>query len=498
MRRTLDHTIDRASQTAPRNEIAPAADSKHVWLGVLLAALMAVLIWQLLTRSLAAYLALVSPETALALRSNEPTALVTLADGKLNAPPPESSEGDLSDERQRLLTDAERFQPSPDRLGGLAEIALKALGGKLPKDQKSASPVGLTAQDLAQIQAQAELALRNAPINARALRILGQLADASHQEERATKLMRAAANRSLSESFADFWMLQKSFEKKDYSSAVDYADVFLRKRPQLVDHVMPILARLAESEDPAAMGALQKVLATDPPWRSGFFSALLSRVKDARTPLNLLLSVRTSSTPPTTADLNGYLSFLIAHKIYELAYYTWLQFLSAEELGKVGLLTNGSFETTPSGLPFDWVISSGSGVTVDISPLPDRPDRRGLLLELGPGRVEFGGVSQVLFLSPGTYGLKGKIRGELKGRRGLQWRVLCLGTSAPLGESPMFVGAAPAWSDFTVGFSVPEKDCRAQQLRLDLAARSASEQLVSGSVWYDDLMVSRRLGEANQ
>jgi hypothetical protein len=33
------------------------------------------------------------------------------------------------------------------------------------------------------------------------------------------------------------------------------------------------------------------------------------------------------------------------------------------------------------------------------------------------------------------------------------------------------------------------KQCRAQELRL--AARRASEQLVSGSVWYDDMQIAR-------
>jgi hypothetical protein len=138
------------------------------------------------------------------------------------------------------------------------------------------------------------------------------------------------------------------------------------------------------------------------------------------------------------------------------------------------------------------VIAPGSGVTVDVSPLPDAPDGHGLYLELGPGRVEFGGVSQMLFLSPGNYRLAGKIKGELNGRRGLQWRILCGGgTSQALVETAMFVGVAPTWTEFEAQFAVPESDCRAQQLRLDLAARSASEQLVSGSVWYDDLVISR-------
>jgi hypothetical protein len=50
---------------------------------------------------------------------------------------------------------------------------------------------------------------------------------------------------------------------------------------------------------------------------------------------------------------------------------------------------------------------SGSGVTV--SP---------------HGRVEFGGVTQLIMLSPGNYRLKGKYKGQISGRRGLEWRVI--------------------------------------------------------------------------
>jgi hypothetical protein len=209
-------------------------------------------------------------------------------------------------------------------------------------------------------------------------------------------------------------------------------------------------------------------------------------------PLDLLLAIKDTPTPPTTADLRDYLSVLIDHKLYELAYYAWLQFLSPEQLSSTGLLFNGGFEAMPSGLPFDWIIRPGAGVTIDIMTRPDEDGLRALYIEFGQGRVEFNGVSQLIMLAPGNYRFKGQYRGELVGRRGLVWRVSCAGgKGGAIGESQMTAGAAPRWKDIEWTFTVPDADCRAQQLRLELDARMASEQLVSGSIWYDELRISR-------
>ena len=76
-------------------------------------------------------------------------------------------------------------------------------------------------------------------MNARALRILGQVADAEDGDLTASKLMQAAARRSLRESVAVFWLMRESFERKDYATTVQYADVLLRTRPQTIAQVIP-------------------------------------------------------------------------------------------------------------------------------------------------------------------------------------------------------------------------------------------------------------------
>ena len=40
-----------------------------------------------------------------------------------------------------------------------------------------------------------------------------------------------------------------------------------------------------------------------------------------------LLSLKATPTPPTADELDGYLTYLVDHKFYNLAYYAWLQFL---------------------------------------------------------------------------------------------------------------------------------------------------------------------------
>jgi hypothetical protein len=301
--------------------------------------------------------------------------------------------------------------------------------------------------------------------------------------------MQAAARHSIHEITAVSWLLQVNYDSKDYPAALHFADILLRTRSQTMSQVLPILGRLAENPD--AIGDLQKLLANNPPWRRRFLLALPTAVSDARTPLKLLLELRETPEPPGLEDIRDYVTLLVGHKLYELAYYSWLQFLPPEQLRTAGFLFNGSFEIAPSGLPFDWVISGGVGVAIDIAPRPDASGQRALFIKLGPGRVQFQGLAQTLLLGPGTYQLRGRYRGEVIGPRGLVWRITCAGdTGRPIGQSPMVMGVAPDWSDVGFSFTVPRTGCRAQQLTLVLDARMASERLVSGFVWFDELGIS--------
>jgi len=447
------------------------------------------LIWLVLVHSLAAYLAETAPDLALAINSSQPAALIKLTESRVNPKEPETPR-DPSD-RSTPIEDTSRlaeFAIAP------AEEANADEAEPVGTDQARTAEAGTSLKDdpaaREQVRALAERALMLDPLNARALRLLAQIAEFDGTSDKVADLMKAAARRSLRETTAIHFMMQRRFELGDYIGTLDHADTILRTAPRLVRFVVPFLARIAE--DAEARPLFEQRLAANPPWRAAVLSALPGAISDAHTLLDLLLSLRETPAPPTAADLRGYIGVLIKHGYFELAYYAWLQFLPPEQLASAGLLFNGHFEHAPSGLPFDWQIASGAGSAIYVGPAAGLDKGQALQIELGQGRVDFGYVQQTVLLAPGSYRFEGRYRGDLAGRRGLVWRLGCAGKQGSLlAQSPMIIGPAPTWRPFDVNFTVPETDCRAQQIRLIHDARSASEKFISGVVRLADLRIVR-------
>jgi hypothetical protein len=460
---------------------------RHFSTGQLVLAGVAVfLAWLVFSRSFTAFFAAAAPQSALWIDSGQPVALLNLADQAIN---------NRSRQQNKLPPDAATRNADNAGNGAGHDEGTKNLSRAFSQFE----PVGRNKSVNRPRPPENEAAVRrwlvtsvaNEPLNARGLRMLGQVAEADGNDAEASKFMYAASGLSLHETAATFWLLRTSIAAGDYKQAVNYADTLLRSDPESYVFVVPFLAQIGE--DKAGAGFVEAVLATDPPWRDRFITTLPYSVTDARTPLHFLLAMRSGAKPPTIDDLGPYVDLLIKHKLYSLAYYTWLQFLPADELRHAGLLFNGSFEVAPSGLPFDWTITQGVGVTVDIVPRRDRSNGHALLVNFQFGRVDYHSVTEMVMLAPGTYQFGGEYKGELVGPRGMVWRVLCANGKLVGGtESPAINGVTKDWRSMSFAFTVPPNDCPAQIVSLDLDARMASEQLVSGSVLFSDLRITRR------
>ncbi len=432
------------------------------------------------TQTWAAIFAAHNPSLALALHPFQRRAGLELANRELQV----LLGAGVAEGRTALIPDISRFAQSapsngpPGATGAEASATSESLSAPLPKAE-----IDAVAGRLRQLVARE-------PLNPRALRMLGLLSIAAADNVGADHLMKASVSLSKREWVAVHWMLNRSFEAKDFAATVTYADVLLRSRSQGYSTAIPVLARFAE--DAAARKSLVELLTTEPPWRERFFAALVDYITDARTPLTLMLDLKRGPSPPTSREQLAYLRFLRSRNLHELAYYTWLQFLPPESLATVGYVQNGDFEQEPSGAPFDWTIVPKSGALTRIGLCSDNGSKRCLEAHMGGSRVTKPLVTQDLLLPQGRFSMKGRFRGETAGARGLVWRLACIGVSPRIiATSTMFNLPSRAWKEFEVAIEVPASKCRAQEIRLELDARSPSEQLISGHVWFDDLAIVR-------
>jgi hypothetical protein len=466
------HSLDLQTKirTLGTTRVEPAKAPRRfraIPLSILFFGLAALLTWAVVTRSFVAYLATPNPDAALRLRASQPEALLNRAGAELEPA-----------ERDRAGGARSRADPGSvaDRGERASETAPRSIELKLKRDR------------ITKVRELIENALMSDPLSARAMRYLGQLAAAEGDSEGAAALMREGSRRSLHETLAQYWMMRYSWRQADFRAALAHADTLLRTRPQTLRYLVPELAEMATH--PAGRKELGLLLQSNPPWRSQFFRHLPSAVSDARLPLNVFLSLSGSQNLPRPEEVSGYLSFLISHKFYDLAYYTWLQFLPPEQLSKTGRLFNGAFDFEPSGAPFDWTYKQGT-TRISVTSPPDRQENGALLVEFGSGRSDFAGVAQLVQLPAGSYKLQGQYSPRLTTERGLLWSIACVGASKPLAKGEPLKGSRSEWQTFEFEFAIPAEECPAQSVRLTLDARSESQKFFSGSIWFDDLQIGR-------
>jgi hypothetical protein len=438
MRRGAAHAVAVAGQRWEEETLAGLSimQQRRVQaIGVILAALLLVWLgWSTISTTAADTRALTDPQGALAWRSDSATALVTLA--------------------QQRFAAAE------------------------------------TDKDLQSVATLARRALAANPLEESAIHLLGLVADLQGQAERADKLMQLAGSRSSRDPGVQIWLFNRRVGAGAFADAVKHADALMRTRPDLNEQVLPALILLAK--DPASRPALVELLGGDPPWRQWFLSELPRQASSPAAAYAVLSGLRQTAQPPRATELKPYLDQLIGAGEFELAFLAWLHFLPTSQLKALPYVYNGGFERPVSGLPFDWVIRPIKGADTTIANTGDNELNKGLRVLFANRRVHYRQVSKLLVLPPGDYQLTGMVKADhLVNERGMLWHVFCAeGDHQSLGASEPVIGTTD-WSSFAADFEIPSSGCRAQWLRLELAANIPIEEHIAGAIWYDHLVIRR-------
>ena len=209
--------------------------------------------------------------------------------------------------------------------------------------------------------------------------------------------------------------------------------------------------------------------------------------KGQATAAALALGLAANGHPATNAELSGLFNGLVQTHRYGAADFLWRR-LSVGGKAR-GQPFDGDFDGLASPEPFGWLVSSGSGATVEMAADTSRPGERAL-------RVAYDGYSTpkliqtFMALPPGAYRLGGLSRNEqVEGADRLGWTVSCADDGQVLVEakgaptSPVGV-----WQGFTATFEVPASGCQGQWLRL---MAYPCERRTDIAIWYDKLSVTR-------
>ena len=428
-------------------------------------------LWLVLTGSLPYALAPTQPDVALTLNPNNPVALLR----------------EVEERRTKLVALSGIRAEKPNEIEDAKGEERSNTLSTLPEAKGSENELREREDLREEIHDLALRALASDPLNAGGYRALAEVISGADQVR---LLMHKAFEHSRRESIAVFWLLNDSYYRHDFEATLHYSDILLRTRPDLGTYIYSYLSLLAAT--PEGRSLLVDRLASKPAWRKQFFLAFPRTSKNADAPLLVMTALRDAGKPVLDKELAPYLNFLISINRIDAAYNAWLQFLTAGQLDKIGLLTNGRFESKPSGLPFDWKIDPGVNAIADFVPLGKNSTANAFHIKFGNGRVQFPQLSQVLFLPPGRYRLEGNLRGSISGKRGLRWQIRCAsGAQKVLGETDMLLGQSAQWRVFAFDAVVPElTECAGEIVRLVHNSRSASEELLSGEVWVSDLRLT--------
>ncbi len=210
----------------------------------LLAGLTVVLLWVVLVRGYADYLAQVSPTRAEAVYAGQPTALSVLAEEQLRA------------------------------------------------------------GDAAAAQRLAERAILSSAFSGEAWRVLGAVAERNGEDQVALERMRHAAALAPRDSAAQFWLAIHALRDKRIDEAVDRLDRLMRFQPETHNDVFPIMATIATNR--AGANSVAARLADNPVWRSDFTVRLFREMPSSDVARNFLRALRRAGAELTVAEVNAY------------------------------------------------------------------------------------------------------------------------------------------------------------------------------------------------
>lgn len=309
-------------------------------------------------------------------------------------------------------------------------------------------------------------ALENQAINAKALRVLGYVADAKGDTKTAEKYIRMAAKLSRREPGAQLWLIEASARKGDVTQTLVHYDIALRTKPDTETILFPRL--LNAIEDREVRVALKPYIRAKNDWAPAFLFFANANSKNLPVLTDLIIETGglVNRENAKSHEL-GLLSRLVAERLFFDARRLYMQMPGAKRMR----LTSASFDESDRNAsfgPMGWQLfddpDAGGGFTVNAG------NGKMMLAIFANSATTQPVATKLLYLKPGKYLLSSHLTNLDRGDGGfLRWQMRCPA-----------MGGAPVWTIDSINVSlraalvVPE-NCPVQFL--DLVASGGMGQM---------------------
>jgi len=161
--------------------------------------------------------------------------------------------------------------------------------------------------------------------------------------------------------------------------------------------------------------------------------------------------------------------------------------------GSTTYVYNGGFEENLTQAVFDWNISAAGYATAAIDQRAVAEGRQSLRITFdGRENPAYAGISQILFLEPGSYRLSASVRtDELSSDQGIRFLISDSESAKRPGVSSLDVKGTTEWTTVTADF-IKAPGSRVVELHIGRFPSLKFDNKLGGTVWIDDVQVTRK------
>lgn len=286
----------------------------------------------------------------------------------------------------------------------------------------------------------ARRAIENQPINAKALRILGYVADAKGDTEMAEKYVRMAAKLSRREPGAQLWLIEAYARKGDVAQTLIHYDIVLRTKPETQTILFPRLVNAIDDRE--IRTALTPYIRGKNGWAADFLFFANANSKNLPVLVDLILEtgglVDAESARSQELSL---LSRLVVESYFDDALRLYVQMPET----KPARLTSAAFDSSDRDARFGrmgWQLHDDPDAGGGFS--GRNRDEKTMLSVFANSATTRPVATKLLYLKPGKYLFSARLANLDRGDGGfLRWQLRCPA-----------IGGAPIWTIDSINSSL--------------------------------------------